>query len=77
MDHNLDTEIACILREIALRKHVYPRLVKSNKLTQKQADQELATMEAVYQRLVGLQEAEALQLFPLRPVTGNPWVQRE
>ena len=57
---SLDTEIACVLREIALRKRVYPRAVRVNRMTQAQADHEIATMDAVYHRLVALQAQPSL-----------------
>lgn len=51
---SLAQQIACVEREIAQRKHVYPRLIAAGKLTQKKADHELACMQAVLETLKGL-----------------------
>ena len=58
---SLDTETACLLREIGLRKRVYPRSVVADRTPQTQADHEVAMMEeAVYRRLVALREQQSL-----------------
>lgn len=43
----LTDQHACVQREIAMRKRVYPRWVASGKMTKPKADHEIATMEAV------------------------------
>jgi hypothetical protein len=40
-------KIACLRREIALRRAAYPRWVAQGKLTQANADREIAAMEAI------------------------------
>lgn len=55
----LDAQIRCIERELALRKKVYPRLLKQGTMTQYQAAHELVTMEAVLATLQGLQPRQA------------------
>lgn len=42
----LERQVACIRREVSMRKHVYPRWVSSGKMTQVQADREITVMEA-------------------------------
>lgn len=43
--------VACVEREIALRKRVYPRWVAAGRMTQDKADREIQTMEAALRRL--------------------------
>ena len=38
---------ACIERELRMRRRVYPRFVQNGKLTQAEADREIAVMEAI------------------------------
>jgi hypothetical protein len=40
-------KLACVQRELALRKHVYPRLIANGKLKPAAADRELALMLAI------------------------------
>lgn len=47
MTISLDNQIACVNREIAMRKYVYPNQVARGKMTEKQAQEGIATMEAV------------------------------
>ena len=47
----MTAQIKCVEREIAMRKRVYPRFVKNGKMTQQEADAELAAMEAVLKTL--------------------------
>jgi hypothetical protein len=42
-----DEKRACIERELKMRRRVYPRWVENEKMTQAQADREIATMEAI------------------------------
>jgi len=44
--------IACAEREIRLRKHVYPRLVREVRMTQTTADRELEVMRAIHDWLM-------------------------
>lgn len=62
----LAAQLACVLREIAMRHQVYKRRIMGNAMTQAQADTEIATMTAVYESLKRLQDQEAAQqaLFP-------------
>ena len=59
--------IACVERELAMRRRVYPRWVLAGKLTKAAADLELTRMEAVRATLtsaqVELTEREPGQLF--------------
>lgn len=47
----LADQIACVKREIAMRRHVYPRWVEQQRMTQAKADAEIAAMEAVLDTL--------------------------
>lgn len=47
-------QIACVERELHLRRNVYPRWVKQGKLTQAAADTELRRMQGVLDTLRGL-----------------------
>lgn len=51
------------MREIEMRKRVYPRFVINGKMTQGQADRELNLMKAVYQTLVIVEQKHLLQPF--------------
>ena len=44
-------QIKCVKREISMRERVYPRFVKKGKMTQDEADREIATMKAVLDTL--------------------------
>ena len=54
MDVTLTAQIACIERELRMRRNVYPRWIENRRLTQARADAEIATMEAVLATLQGL-----------------------
>ena len=43
----IDEQIACVKRELAMRRSAYPRWVANGKMTQTKADHEIAAMEAV------------------------------
>lgn len=47
----LDEQIACVDRELGMRRKLYPRWVASGKLTQANADAELWRLEAVRETL--------------------------
>lgn len=59
----LDEQIACVRREIGLRKSVYPKLVARGGLKQADADRELARMEAVLATLETHRPGEQRSLF--------------
>ena len=48
-------QIACVEREIVMRRQVYPRQVGQGKMKQATADLQIAAMEAVLLTLKGLQ----------------------
>jgi hypothetical protein len=43
----IQDKLACVVRELGYRQHVYPRLIASKKLSQSQADRQIAVMEAI------------------------------
>jgi len=47
---SIERQIACVEREIALRRRAYPRWVQAGRMTEHQADREVAEMEAVLAR---------------------------
>ena len=50
----LAQQIACLKREIAMRKNVYPKWVSSQKMRQSEADYEIAAMTAALHTLMGM-----------------------
>lgn len=58
----LDQQIACVRRELALRKSAYPRWIQSRRMTQATADKEIAAMEAVLATLLSLAAQVTTQL---------------
>lgn len=49
-------KLTCALRELAMRKRVYPGLVQRGSMTEVQAQHELAAMEAIvddYRKICG------------------------
>lgn len=55
----LETQIAEVQRELALRRSVYPSMVARERLTQAEADTHRGNMEAVLATLEWLQRNEA------------------
>lgn len=53
-------QLACVEREISLRKAVYPRWVTAGKLTDKKAGAEIRAMEAVAETLRGLLDRDSV-----------------
>ena len=54
----LETQLAEVNREIAMREKVYPRWITENKITKWKADEKLANMKAVADTLRGLVAAK-------------------
>lgn len=50
----LEVQIACVEREIVMRKRAYPRWVANGTMTQGKADREIEQMAAVLKTLQGL-----------------------
>lgn len=49
-------QIACVRRELALRRSVYPKWVKLGKLTEDKATREIEVMQSVLDLLMGIKE---------------------
>ena len=47
----LPDQIACVLREIAMRQRLYPQWVEAGKMKQDRADREIEAMRAVLDNL--------------------------
>lgn len=62
----IDQQIACVKRELAQRRRVYPRWVASGQFgyTQQKADQEIAGMEAVLATLEGVKAEHESKVAP-------------
>jgi hypothetical protein len=54
---SIDRQIACVKRELAQRRRVYPRLIADGRMSQAKADEEIAVMEQV---LVTLEQVRAI-----------------
>jgi hypothetical protein len=54
----LDKQIACVAREIAMRKSWYPRQVEAGRMKQEACDHQIAAMEAVLETLKSLQPTD-------------------
>lgn len=52
----LEDQIKCAEREVRMRERVYPRWVDQHKMTQANADREIATMKAIVRTLTSLKE---------------------
>jgi hypothetical protein len=64
----LSRQIACIERELAIRVRVFPAWVRSGRIQQSQADDELNAMRAVLETLhsVERETSPALLVWPSR-----------
>lgn len=56
----IEDQIACVRRELAQRRRVYPRLIKNESMTKDEAEKELHRMEAVLNTLIWLQENKSI-----------------
>ena len=52
---SLAAQIQCVLREIGLRHRVYPKWIEAKRMTQAQAEREIARMESVLETLQAMQ----------------------
>ena len=52
--YTLEAQIACVRRELAMRKNVYPKWVQSRRMKPEAADHEIQCMQAVHDTLSGL-----------------------
>ncbi len=53
-EYTLDVQIACVRRELALRKAAYPRWVAGHRMKAEVADHEINCMQAVHDTLTAL-----------------------
>jgi hypothetical protein len=61
---DLARQIACVRREVSMRKKVYPRWVSVGKMTQDEADRQLQTMQAVQATLEKIQADDKALVTP-------------
>lgn len=52
----LEAEIACVRREVAYRRYVYPRRVGAGRMSPDSAREQIDLMQAVLNRLTGLRK---------------------
>lgn len=52
----LPEQVACVDRELKMRRRVYPRWVAAGKMTQEKADSEMRAMEAVLETVMAADE---------------------
>jgi hypothetical protein len=55
-DFSIDDLVACVRRELAQRRRVYGRLVIEGKMKGKDADREIALMQAIRENLENQQQ---------------------
>jgi hypothetical protein len=55
---DIGTQIRAVQREIALRRQVYPKLLAAGRMTQHNADHEIAAMEAVLSTLTQVRDSQ-------------------
>lgn len=60
--------IACLDREVRLRRHIYPKWVKARKLSQEKADDEIAKMQQALDWLRAAEEKHDQQQRPKQEV---------
>lgn len=60
----IEHQIACVKREIRMRRQVYPRWVEQGRTTQVQADDQIAMMEAVLATLERVQAEQTAKVAP-------------
>jgi len=61
---DIDRQIACVRREVSMRRRVYPRWVSTGKMTQDEADRQISTMEAVQATLESVRSERQAQVAP-------------
>lgn len=57
---DIEAQVACARREVAMRKRVYPRWIESGRFSQAKADHEIAAMEAIIATLEAVAAKERL-----------------
>lgn len=65
-DVPIERQIACVRREVGMRRRVYPGWVAARRLTQEEADRQLEAMEAA---LATLERVKAERDAALEPPT--------
>jgi hypothetical protein len=56
-DYTLEDQLRCVLRELAMRKRVYPKWVRDGRMTQAAATHELGCMQAVHDTIERMRNA--------------------
>jgi hypothetical protein len=62
MTISIETQVAEVKREIAMRKQVYARRIEAGKMSRGDAAQKIETMQAVVGSLVNLQRLQEAKL---------------
>lgn len=61
---DIDAQIACVQREIGLRRRAYPRWISLGKMTQPVADEQISAMEAVLTTLLNVRDERRAKVNP-------------
>ena len=70
MSANIEDQIRCVAREIAMRKNYYPKLIARGKINAAHARYEIATMQGVLETLRQVAREKPLKDFqPLKAST--------
>ena len=57
-------KLQCVVRELGFRHRTYPRMIENRKMSQAQADREIAVMESIAQDYQKRSAQVEPQLFP-------------
>lgn len=60
----IERQIAAVRREISMRRKVYPGWVQRGRMTQDEADRQIATMEAARATLESVRDERAAKVNP-------------
>lgn len=69
---SIERQLECVDRELAFRRRVYERRIADGKMTLRQADEEIACMEAVRQTVKGAELAKDCLVFVDRVANFRP-----
>ena len=61
---SIERQIACVRREVGLRKRVYPRWVSQARMSQPDADGQIAAMEAALATLKRVRDEQQSKVAP-------------
>jgi hypothetical protein len=68
MSIDINMQIACVRREIGMRKKVYPRWIQSGRMTPEESERQILTMEAVLATLERVRDEQMAKTAPELPL---------